>query len=195
MFGYSPARIRDDAVAMDSLDAWPGTPPFRARRAAEPSLELGTAGAHRPGAASGGLLGEIDLASTPAAVRPARSYIRALVAECCEASADLLDDLELLTSEAVTNCVVHALPRPDGTVRLRALRIGPYVRVEVTDGGSLPGGRPGERAGLRGGAGDPPPVNGRGLYLIQALARDYGTHHDTGGTTTFWFRVAVDGAR
>ncbi|MEW2355447.1 ATP-binding protein [Spirillospora sp. NPDC029432] len=192
MFGYSPARIRDTAVAMDSLDAWPGTPPFRARRAAEPSLELGTAGAHRPDAA-GGLLGEIDLASTPAAVRPARSYIRALVVECCEASATLLDDLELLTSEAVTNCVVHALPRPDGTVRLRALRTGPYVRVEVTDGGSLPGGRPG--GGGHRGTGDAPAVSGRGLYLIQALARDYGTYHDTGGTTTFWFRVAVDGIR
>ncbi|MFI0354915.1 ATP-binding protein [Actinomadura sp. 9N407] len=169
---------------MDTLDAWPGSPGPRSRRPAEPPLELGTAGARRGGGAHGGVLGEIDLASTPAAVRPARSYIRALVGECCDAGATVLDDLELLTSEAVTNCVVHALPRPDGTVRLRALQVGPFIRVEVTDGGSLPGGRTVPD--------DPLADNGRGLYLIQALARDYGTHQHTDGTTTFWFRVTVD---
>lgn len=183
MFGYSPARIRDAAVAMETLDAWPGAAAFRLRHPAEPALELGTAGDRRD-RPPGGLLGEIDLASTAAAVRPGRSYVRALVAECCGASDSLLDDLELLTSEAVTNCVVHARPRPDGTVRLRALRTGPFVRVEVTDGGSLPGARRPAR--------DPLGVNGRGLYLIQALARDYGTHHHSDGTTTFWFRVAVE---
>ena len=98
---------------MDTLDAWPGSPAFVAGPYDEPSLELGMppAWTTTTSVRASGVLGEIDLAATPAAVRLARSYVRELVGECLGAGPAVLDDLELLTSEAVTNSVVHARPR------------------------------------------------------------------------------------
>src|SRR5690606_30954936 len=92
MFGYSPTRIRGTADAMDALDAWAGSPAFVSAPFTEPSLELGTPAGWAPGPASEGLLGEIDVAATPAAVRLARSYVRELVGEFFGAGAAVLDD-------------------------------------------------------------------------------------------------------
>jgi anti-sigma regulatory factor (Ser/Thr protein kinase) len=169
---------------MDALDAWAGSPAFVSDPFAEPSLELGSPAGWAPGPAAEGLLGEIDLAATPAAVRLARSYVRELAGEFFGAGAAVLDDLELLTSEIVTNSVVHAVPLSDGMVMLAVLHTDHHVRVEVTDGGTMPGVSP---------ADDPLAARGRGLHLVQALAVEHGRHHNTDGTATFWFEVAVDG--
>ncbi|MFC5750568.1 ATP-binding protein [Actinomadura rugatobispora] len=170
---------------MDALDAWAGSPAFISDPFSEPSLELGTPAGWAPGAlAAEGLLGEIDLAATPAAVRLARSYVRELAGEFFGAGAAVLEDLELLTSETVTNAVVHAAPLIDGMIMLAVLHVDRHVRVEITDGGPMPGG-PGP-------ADDPLAARGRGLRLVQALAVEHGRHHNTDGTATFWFEVAVD---
>lgn len=183
---------------MDTLDAWSGSPTLCSGPFAEPSLEVGTPHGWNPGLTSEGLLGEIDIAATPAAVRLARSYVRAVAGECFGAAAPVLDDLELLTSEAVTNSVVHARPRRHGTVTLSALHADGGVRVEVIDGGPRPRPLPAHGAALPeapGGAEDgDPAVNGRGLLLIHTLAADHGRHSNIDGSTTFWFKVAVDAA-
>jgi anti-sigma regulatory factor (Ser/Thr protein kinase) len=188
MFGYSPTS--GTAAAMDALDAWPGSPAFFTGPYVEPSLELGMPSAWSTTTsvpAAEGVLGELDLAATPAAVRLARSYVRELVGECLAPSKSVLDDLELLTSEVVTNSVLHARPRRDGTVMLAALHTGRTVRVEVTDGGP--------RAGTRPPANDPLPVSGRGLRLVEAIAFDHGRYRDSAGSATFWFEVAIGGDR
>ncbi|MDL4817773.1 ATP-binding protein [Actinomadura opuntiae] len=147
-----------------------------------PSLELGTTAA-RNGTAAGRLLGEIDLAATPAAVRLARSYVRELVGQCFGAGREELADLELLTSEAMTESVLRSRPRPGGTVTLAVLHLDRYLRVEITDGGLPPGPpRPPD---------DQLPGGGRGRLLMQALAADQGTHRNRNGTSTSWFGVPV----
>ncbi|WP_165950412.1 ATP-binding protein [Actinomadura sp. GC306] len=164
---------------MNPSDAWSGTPVLVP--ASAPSLELGTpAGWNNNGKSTGRLIGEIDIAATPAAVRLARSYVRELIGQHFGADRSELGDLELLTSEAVTNSVLHARPRRNGTVTVAVLHIDRYVRVEVTDGGTAP----------RGGE-EPPPVHGRGLVLMKALATDFGTSRGKNGTATFWFGVGV----
>ncbi|WP_433473788.1 ATP-binding protein [Spirillospora sp. CA-142024] len=166
---------------MNASDAWSGAPVLVPPPA--PSLEIGIPSAWNNGKSSGRLIGEIDLAATPPAVRLARSYVRELVGQYFGADRSELGDLELLTSEAMTNSVVHARPRRDGTITLSVLHVDRYVRVEVTDGGAAPG---------------PPrpvdeqlPVGGRGLVLMKALATDFGTCRGKNGASTFWFGVGV----
>ncbi|WP_067463859.1 ATP-binding protein [Actinomadura macra] len=168
---------------MNAPDAWSGTPVLVPAPAPAPSLELATSSAWNNGKSTGRLLGEIDLAATPAAVRLGRSYVRELVGQYFGAARSELADLELLTSEAITSSVLYARPRRDGTVMLSALHIDRFVRVEVTDGG-----------GLRGQARlpeEPSQNHARGLVLMRALAADHGTHRNRNGTSTFWFGVAI----
>ncbi|MGI5207529.1 ATP-binding protein [Spirillospora sp. CA-108201] len=158
-----------------------------------PSLEVGIPSAwNHNGKSSGRLIGEVDLAATPPAVRLGRSYVRELVGQHFGADRSELGDLELLTSEAMTNSVLHALPRRDGTITLTVLHVDRYVRVEITDGGAAPAQpRAVDRA-----VDDPLPTGGRGLALMKALATDYGTCRGKSGTSTFWFGVGVrDGWR
>ncbi|MGH3389254.1 MAG: ATP-binding protein [Actinomadura sp.] len=135
------------------------------------------------GESYGRRLGQLDVAATPAAVRLARSYVRELVAEYFAVAPSGLGDLELMTSEVMTHAVAHAKPLRGGTVRLSALAIGRFVRIEVTDGGAVRGG-PWEPE-------DPLAAGGRGLCLIEALATDHGSYPNADGTATFWFAAAA----
>jgi DNA-binding NarL/FixJ family response regulator len=88
----------------------------------------------------------------------------------------LVDTVTLLTSELVTNAVVHAGTDVDVVVRLT----GAIARVEVTDRSELvPTPR---HSGLEA-------DSGRGLALVQALARRWGTSRQPGGGKTVWFEV------
>ncbi|GAA2069959.1 ATP-binding protein [Actinomadura alba] len=168
---------------MDARDAWPDLPAFSSGSPFEFLSRYGRTAGWSDAVASGGFLGEIVLAATPAAVRPARSYVRELVGEYFATDRSRLGDLELLTSEAMTNSLMHAKPRRDGTLMLSALHIDRLVRVGVTDGGSR---HEEPRA-----ADDPHAVNGWGLHLIEALATGYGTHRNLDGTATFWFGAVI----
>ncbi|GAA0248776.1 hypothetical protein GCM10009527_051580 [Actinomadura nitritigenes] len=180
MFAYSPTRRRETAAAMNATDA--GTPALLPALSPAPSLELGSTAA-RNGTAAGRLLGEIDLAATPAAVRIARSYVRELVGQYFGAGRAELADLELLTSEAMTESVLRPRPRRDGTVTVTVVHLDRFVRVEITEGGVPPGPpRPPD---------DQLPGGGRGRVLMQALAADQGAHRNRNGTVTTWFGVPV----
>lgn len=95
--------------------------------------------------------------------------------------ADIVDDAVVLTSELVTNAVVHAGTRAE----VLCLRAGDGVRVEVADRypeRELPLQHP-ERPYA-----DPDRENGRGLMLCAALATRWGVEY----TTTHkhvWFRL------
>ncbi|WP_165975906.1 ATP-binding protein [Actinomadura rubrisoli] len=169
---------------MNAPDAWSGTPVLVPAPAPAPSLELATpTSAWNNGKSSGRLLGELDLASTPAAVRLGRSYVRELVGQYFGADRSELGDLELLTSEALTQSVLYARPRRNGTVALSVLHIDRFVRVEVADCGTPPGQSRLPDESLQN--------HGRGLVLMKTLSADFGSHRNRNGTATFWFGVAI----
>lgn len=87
------------------------------------------------------------------------------------------DVVELLTSELVTNAVVHA-----GTgVRLRAVCVADRVRVEVSDRSAV---LPMQRQPV------PEAMSGRGLVLVSSLADRWGVDPSPSGKTV-WFELAM----
>ncbi|MGW6691459.1 SpoIIE family protein phosphatase [Streptomyces sp. NPDC054961] len=96
--------------------------------------------------------------------------------------ADIVDDAVVLTSELVTNAVVHAGTRAE----VLCLRTEDGVRVEVADRypeRELPLQLPGERPYA-----DPDRENGRGLMLCAALATRWGVEY-TAAHKHVWFRL------
>ncbi|MFZ3494307.1 SpoIIE family protein phosphatase [Streptomyces sp. 5.8] len=95
---------------------------------------------------------------------------------------DITDDAVVLTSELVTNAVVHAGTRAE----VLCLRTEDGVRVEVADRypeRELPLQHPGERPYA-----DPDRENGRGLMLCAALATRWGVEY-TATHKHVWFRL------
>ncbi|MFI9064499.1 ATP-binding protein [Streptomyces sp. NPDC053429] len=91
------------------------------------------------------------------------------------AVADRLDDVLLCVSELATNALLHGVP-PGRGYRLRLLRFGGVVRVEVHDSG---GGRP-----RIGGRSDDAEC-GRGLLLVAAVADRWGVGPRSPGKTVW----------
>ena len=90
----------------------------------------------------------------------------------------MLDDALLLVSELVTNAVVHA-----GTELELRIDIAPgQARIEVIDHGP----------GLPVRLGNPEDTReyGRGIFLLDALAQEWGTRHFAGGKSV-WFVLGV----
>ena len=91
----------------------------------------------------------------------------------CEA---LLDDVQLLVSELVTNAVVHAGSEVEVAVRL----LTDSVRIEVVDRAPTAPLRPTEPAD--------DDESGRGLLLVETLASAWGVEPMDGGKSV-WFEV------
>ncbi|MDV5145474.1 ATP-binding protein [Streptomyces sp. SBC-4] len=83
---------------------------------------------------------------------------------------ELVDNVQLIVSELVTNAIDHG----NGPVRLKVACRGGEVRVEVRDGNAVP-------ATLR--EADEDDESGRGLGIVAYLASDWGVSPD--GTTTW----------
>src|SRR4051812_2971755 len=113
----------------------------------------------------------------PEEIRAARRFV---VKAMDELGGDRLTederDVELLASEAISNAVIHA-----GTeVKICVSRRGTTFRVEVHDESASPVVRQ---------SSDPDAPGGRGLSLIDALAKSWGVNqiHDDGKVV--WFEV------
>jgi anti-sigma regulatory factor (Ser/Thr protein kinase) len=92
-----------------------------------------------------------------------------------------LDTAVLLTSELVTNAVIHSSSRcAGGIVRVTVLDCKGGLRIEVADEGSELS-SPVVR-------GDLFASDGHGLFLVQALADQWGYLRDERGTTV-WFSL------
>jgi len=91
----------------------------------------------------------------------------------------LLDDVQLLVSELVTNAVVHA--RSDVQVAVRLL--GDALRIEVVDQ------VPPAPASLEASAPTEDAESGRGLLLVETMASAWGVEPIDGGKSV-WFEVA-----
>jgi anti-sigma regulatory factor (Ser/Thr protein kinase) len=129
------------------------------------------------------VLGSLTIPGRPEHVREARSFV-------AKALGDLnpgLHDAVLLTSELVTNAVMHSASRcAGGTIRVEITESAGGVRIEVTDAGSdlsTPAVR-----------GDPYASDGHGLFLVQSLSDQWGYLRDDNGTTVwFWLGSAPAG--
>jgi DNA-binding NarL/FixJ family response regulator len=113
------------------------------------------------------------------APRAARDFVRAALAGWDGGGEldDLADSVTLLVSEVVTNAVVHASSGVEVLVRLTA----DAAVVEVTDTS--------EAAPVPRDA-DDEATSGRGMALVDALARSWGVRPAPGGGKTVWFEVA-----
>ncbi|GIG88975.1 ATP-binding protein [Plantactinospora endophytica] len=96
----------------------------------------------------------------------------------------LVGDAEMVAAELLGNAVRHAAPLPGGMIRLTwLLRTGPtadLVEIRVTDGGAAGPPRI-RRVG-------PDAADGRGLFLVAALATDWGVERDGLGQSV-WARL------
>lgn len=123
-----------------------------------------------------------DLPVDPLAARTARHY---LVSCLTDVAPDAIDVVLLLASELVTNAVQHG----SAPIRLQLHRRGATLRVEISDAGVLFAMTP-MLAWSRTAEG------GRGLPLVNALARDWGSQPqaDTSPGKTIWFELSCDPA-
>ncbi|MEC4018559.1 ATP-binding protein [Streptomyces sp. H27-D2] len=120
-----------------------------------------------------------EFPGTPQCVADVRRYLgRELPAAGC---AGVVDEAVLLASELATNAVVHTRSGdPLGSFSVELAITGRTVRVLVHDLGSrrIPQVLGGTDSG------------GRGLWLVHALADDWGTSSDATGRTV-WFELAL----
>jgi anti-anti-sigma factor len=129
---------------------------------------------------------ELELERDPGTPGRARAELR-------EAIAGRLGEpesatLTLLTSELVTNSVIHPDPDAGGTIGLRITTFADRVRVEVSDAGS--GFEPAPLEPRPHGAG------GHGLFVVDGLATRWGTRRvrgEDGERFCVWFELEVEG--
>jgi DNA-binding NarL/FixJ family response regulator len=114
------------------------------------------------------------LARDPASARAARRFVRDALAGAD--SEDLEETVTLLVSELVTNAVVHGGSDVEVLVRL----MPGTVRVEVLDSSD---------AAVSPRTAADQDVSGRGLALVESLARRWGVDPVAGGGKTVWFEV------
>lgn len=119
----------------------------------------------------------LELPATPAAASVARLFVRCLCEEWGVGS--VADVAELLSSELVTNAVLHAR----SGIELEAARTSTALRVDVRDVGqgriqSKTQQAPTEAEG------------GRGLSIVESLAEDWGVEESASGKSV-WFTLAA----
>lgn len=116
------------------------------------------------------------LAPHPTSVGTARRFVRDVLASR-QVADGVVDTVELLTSEVVTNAIVHAESGPQLAVTVR----DDVIRVVVHDlSPEVPVQRPRSLDG----------VSGRGVLIVAELAASWGVEHQTDGGKQVWFEVA-----
>ncbi|MEV0123431.1 ATP-binding protein [Streptomyces sp. NPDC050703] len=121
----------------------------------------------------------------PASAPAARRFVRN-AARAWEVPRDLVDTLEVVTSELVTNALVHG---GGETVTVALALTGRVLTLGVTDEGRGPVGA--AAGGLPEAAPDEA-ESGRGLVIVSALADRWGRSRGPGGLTV-WAEVGVAG--
>ena len=110
----------------------------------------------------------------PSAVPAARRFASQQLLDFGDA--DVVDKTRLLVTELTTNAVMHA----HSPIRLTVEPQQDRVRVEVRDDDPTPLDPPATP--------DADATSGRGLWLVDALARAWGINHNERGKT-IWFEV------
>jgi anti-sigma regulatory factor (Ser/Thr protein kinase) len=113
---------------------------------------------------------ELSVNATPATVGRIRRRVAAIAAEA-GGREQVVDDIKLCVSEAVTNAAMHAYGPASGTVDVTVQRDGRELTVVVRDNGT----------GLT--QHEPGPDGGRGLRIIDLLSRSHSVSPLPGGGT------------
>jgi anti-sigma regulatory factor (Ser/Thr protein kinase) len=134
------------------------------------------------GGARATVLGSLTIPGQPEQVSAARAFVaQTLSAHRPGTDADAAT---LLTSEIVTNAIVHTKSGVEGgTVTIVVTGIPRGVLVEIIDGGS---------AGTPVVKGDLYATDGHGLFLVQNLAAQWGYLREPAGTTVWFHLPAAD---
>jgi anti-sigma regulatory factor (Ser/Thr protein kinase) len=117
--------------------------------------------------------------ATPTALRDVRSFVRDRLRGRCDDTT--CEDAEIIVSELASNAVRHA----QSPFRVSVACNGGTVRISVRDASFAPPLRLDSRGAL---------VGGRGVALVAALARDWGTDCEPDGKTV-WAEIASSGVR
>jgi anti-sigma regulatory factor (Ser/Thr protein kinase) len=117
-----------------------------------------------------------ELPVEPVSAGRARRFVTAALQEW--SLPGILDETTLLTSEVVTNALLHSA---SSSIRLRLVLLVDAVRVEVDDESVLQP-RPRHYS--------PESGTGRGLALVEAAARCWGATPTAHGKTV-WFEIAT----
>jgi anti-sigma regulatory factor (Ser/Thr protein kinase) len=125
-----------------------------------------------PAGAGGPVLGAITLARRPEEVATARRFVAKILGDRPETATALL-----LTSEAVTNAVIHT---DSATVRIMVIETLRGLRLEITDEGGETVPAANHECDLREGQ--------RGVFLLQTLSVRSGYNVDAAGLT-YWFEL------
>jgi len=128
------------------------------------------------------ILGSLTIPGRPDEVSGARSFVARTLAASYRAPRIDSEAAMLLTSELVTNAIVHTSSGSDhGKITVVVVDVPDGVLIEVTDDGS---------AGSPVVKGDLFAANGHGLYLVQQMATQWGYLRNLDGTTV-WFHLAT----
>ena len=146
----------------------------QATRAGGRFLDLPPLGKRNPKA---GVLTTIELTGGPGAVAAARRAIEQLADR---EQLERVDDLRLLVSELVTNCVIHGGAGPEDLVQVTVDKPDDYIRVEVRDRGRGWTKRTRSRE-----LDSAEPPGGGGLMLVGEIADRWGIKSENG--TCVWF--------
>jgi anti-sigma regulatory factor (Ser/Thr protein kinase) len=112
----------------------------------------------------------------PTSVGAARRFVRDVL-QTRQVADGVVSTVELLTSEVVTNAIIHARSGPQLAVELR----DNCVRVAVRD---LSPAAPVRRLS------DIDDPSGRGVLIVEELASAWGVDHERNGAKRVWFEVA-----
>ena len=115
------------------------------------------------------------LPAEPTTPRLAREFVHSCVEDLD--SSDAAETIALLTTEIVTNAVLHARTE----MQVQVERGADWVWVGVRDGSRT---SPTQRRYSRDAA------TGRGLVLLELMAREWGVDVDSSGKTV-WFKVSL----
>jgi anti-sigma regulatory factor (Ser/Thr protein kinase) len=124
--------------------------------------------------------------ATPAEALPPEAALDEAVLDEAVLDEAVLDNATLLTSELVTNAIRHSRSgESGGSVGLMVVAVPDGIRVEVTDSGS--------DASAPVVKEDSYTCDGHGLFLVEAVAREWGCRRSDAGTTV-WFCLGLPGA-
>jgi anti-sigma regulatory factor (Ser/Thr protein kinase) len=129
------------------------------------------------------VLGSLTVAGRPEEVARARTYVAGLAGQGA-VGAEAADTAALLTSELVTNALLHTNSgAAGGTVTVVVVDVADGLMVEVIDDGAPDHGPEVQ--------GDRYASHGHGLFLVEQLAARWGYLRDVAGTTV-WFQLDRD---